>query len=339
MTHPAHSHKEHEGSLRRRTRRRPVVSVCIVNWNCRAMLRACLKSLSPALQKLRLEVIVVDNASTDGAAPMVARCFHRVVLIRNRTNVGFAKANNQAAGQARGRFLFFLNNDTVVPPGALRRLIQYARANPHVGLVGPRLRNGQGRIQTSCRGRPTIGALLHRTCLLRWTGLFRNAYRRFRDRDRDMQTTRPVEVLMGAALLVPRTVFAELGPWDEGYTFGGEDIDLCTRIGQKYPVVYHPDVEITHYGRVSSRKHIGFAHTNTVIGITRFLRKSTCSRSALLLYKAAMTFDAPLQGLRHALQFSWRRLRGQREQAAKSLVVLRGVRHFLRYGLLAFWLA
>src|ERR1700674_2843963 len=97
MTDPTRAQPEPQPPPCRHTRRRPVVSVCIVNWNCRAILRACLRSLSPALQKLRLEVIVVDNASTDGAAAMVARCFHRVVLIRNCENLGFARANNQAA--------------------------------------------------------------------------------------------------------------------------------------------------------------------------------------------------------------------------------------------------
>jgi GT2 family glycosyltransferase len=315
------------------------VSVCIVNWNCRALLHACLKSLRPALQKVRLEVIVVDNASTDGAAAMVARCFHRVVLIRNRTNVGFARANNQAARRARGRYLFFLNNDTVVPPGALRRLLDFARQNPEAGLVGPRLRNGQGRIQTSCRGCPTVGALLHRTTVLRWTGLFRRAYRRFRERDTDRETTRPVDVLIGAALLMRRKVFAEVGRWDEKYTFGGEDIDLCARVGKKYAVVYHPDVEITHYGRVSSRNHIGFAHMNTVVGITRFLGKSGSPRAALLLYKVALTCDAPLQWLGYALQYAWRRFGGRRAPAARSLLALRGVHHFLTRGLLALWKA
>jgi GT2 family glycosyltransferase len=336
MLQPKYSRRHQEHS-RRRTRRPPVVSVCIVNWNCRPLLRACLRSLRPALQKVRLEIIVVDNGSTDGAAAMVARCFPRVVLIRNSANVGFARANNQAAARARGRYLFFLNNDTVAPPGTLRRLLDYARRNPGAGVIGPRLRDGRGRIQTSYRGRPTVGALLHRTYLLRWTGLFRRAYRQYRQRGADPQTARPVEVLMGAAILVRRKVFAELGPWDEGYTFGGEDIDLCTRIGSKYAVVYHPEVEITHFGRASSRQHIGFAHTNTMLGITRYLGKSSCSRTALLMYKLVMTCDAPLEWLGHAVQYTWRRLRGQRERAAKSLVVLRGVQHFLRHGLAPFW--
>jgi GT2 family glycosyltransferase len=323
----------------RRTRRRPQVSVCIVNWNCRHLLRACLRSLRQSVQKVRVEVIVVDNASTDGAAAMVARLFPHVILIRNAENAGFARANNLAAQRARGHYLFFLNNDTLVPPGALRRLLDYARNHPEAGLIGPRLRDGQGRVQISCRRRPTVTALLHRTCMFRWTGIFRKAYHSYREREGDLQTTRSVDVLMGAALLMRRKVFTELGPWDEGYTFGGEDIDLCTRVGRKYAVVYHPDVEITHFGRSSSRKHIGFAHTNTVIGITRFLRKNGTSNFALLIYKAVVTIDAPLLWLGEAAQYAWRRLRGQRERAAKSLLIMRAVQHFMARGLEDFWQA
>jgi GT2 family glycosyltransferase len=322
-----------------RRARRPDVSVCIVNWNCRARLRACLRSLRGRDQKVRLEVIVVDNGSADGAPDMVAAQFPRVRLIRNPDNRGFARANNQAAARARGRFLFFLNNDTVLPPGTLRQLLDYAEAHPEAGLVGPRLRDSAGRTQLSWRGRPTLGALLHRTTLFRLTGLFRAAYRRFRARGAAGEGTRAVEVLMGAALLVPRRVFLECGPWDEGYTFGGEDLDLCTRVGRRYAVVYHPEVAVTHFGRVGSRRHIGFAHTHWVLGIIRFLRQTGSPRAGLLLYKAALTCDAPVQVLAHAAQYLWRRLRGRRLRAARTGVVLRGLTHFLLHGLGPLWRA
>src|SRR5262245_5054433 len=168
------------------------VTICIANWNCRDLLRNCLESLHDQPQGVRLETIVVDNGSGDGAAEMVARDFPEVVLIRNEDNRGFARANNQAAARARGRYLFFLNNDTVVPAQSLSRLVSYADAHPEVGMIGPRLRDPRGRLQISYRRRPTVGALLHRTSLLRWTGLLRGAYCRYRRRGFDPNLQRPV---------------------------------------------------------------------------------------------------------------------------------------------------
>jgi N-acetylglucosaminyl-diphospho-decaprenol L-rhamnosyltransferase len=313
------------------------VSVCIVNWNCRTHLRDCLHSLRAAASEVSLQVLVVDNGSSDGAADMVAEAFPEVVLIRNRDNLGFSRGNNQAARRATGRYLFFLNNDTVVPPGALRGLLDYARAHPEVGIVGPRLRDEHGQTQLSCRSYPSLGAMLHRITWLRWTGLFRRAYRRYRGRDIDTATPRPAEVLMGAALFMPRGVFRSCGPWDEDYTFGGEDIDLCDRVGRRHLLVYHPAIEILHLGRVSSRQHVGYSFSHTMIGITRFLRKSGCSRAGLLFYKCALTLDAPLQWFGHAVRYAWRRLRGQPLRAAKSRLLLRALGHFLRCGLLPLW--
>jgi GT2 family glycosyltransferase len=314
------------------------VSVCIVNWNCREHLQACLQSLREAAMEVALEVLVVDNASTDGAADMVADLFPEVRLVRNAANHGFSHGNNQAARQAQGRYLFFLNNDTVVPANTLRGLVNYAAAHPEVGIVGPQLRDEHGRTQLSWRASPTLGALLHRITWLRWTGLFRRAYRRYRGREGDNTTApRPAEILMGAALFMPRAVFRACGEWDEEYTFGGEDIDLCERVRQRYAVIHHPGLEIVHFGRVSSRQHISFAYTQTVIGVTRFLRKHGCSPSGLLFYKMALTLDAPLRWLGHAVRYAWRRLRGQPLRAAKSRLLLRALGHFIKRGLLPLW--
>jgi N-acetylglucosaminyl-diphospho-decaprenol L-rhamnosyltransferase len=322
-----------------RRRRRIAISVCIVNWNCRDLLHKCLRSLSPRRQRVRLEIVVVDNASTDGAAEMIAKAFPHVQLIRNATNAGFARANNQAARLARGRYLFFLNNDTVVPRGALRRLLAFALANPEAGLIGPQLRDPHGRTQVSCRQQPTVGALLHRTWLFRWTGIFRGAYRRVRPREADEKTTRPAEVLMGAALLARRKLLLEYGLWDENYTFGGEDVDLCTRVRCRHAVIYHPAVTIIHHGRVSSRQRSGYVHTNWLLGMARFLRLHAASPLTLLVYKTAVTVDAPLQFLYHVIQYSCRRLLGKQSKAARSWRGVCEASHFLWHGLLPFWRA
>jgi GT2 family glycosyltransferase len=315
------------------------VSVCIVNWNCKEVLRGCLQSLREQTPDVRLEIFVVDNASTDGAPALVTREFPEVVLLRNAENVGFARANNRAARLACGRYVLFLNNDTVVPPDAVRRLVEYAEAHPEVGMIGPRLRDGKGRFQASYRCRPTLAALLHRTSVLRWTGLFHNAYRRYRRQRFDPEYTGRVELLLGAAMFLPRRVFVECGPWDEGYVFGGEDLDLSTSVGRKYDVVYLPSVEITHYGRVSTRQHVGFCFTHMLMGLARYLRRTGCSPAALLAYKLVVSLDAPMQFMGKGIQYLWRRVLGQNHRAQQSLLAWRGFKHFLTRGLVPFWRA
>jgi GT2 family glycosyltransferase len=317
----------------------PDVSVCIANWNCRELLRRCLESLFGQPQGVRFEVVVVDNGSADGAAEMVAAEFPQVALIRNAENRGFSRANNQAAVVARGRFLFFLNNDTVVPANTLRQFLEFAEANPSVGMVGPRLRGSDGGFQISYRRRPTLAALLHRVSLLRWTGLFRRAYYDYRRDSFEPEGVRPVEVLMGAAVFLPREVFESSGRWDEQYRFGGEDIDLSTQVGQRGLVVYVGSVEVLHHGRVSSRKNIGFAAPNVAIGYVRYFRKAGTSPMALRLYKALVTIDAPVQWAGKLLQGVLRRLTGRPQKASKSWLAARGLWHFMRHELVRFWKA
>src|SRR5690348_2611902 len=125
----------------------PAVAVVIVGWNVRDLLRACLESLRPAWESGQAEVIVVDNASTDGTPAMVREAFPAVQLIINATNCGFGAANNQGMAAARGRAFFLLNPDTVVLPGALDALLAFLDAEPRAGLVAPRLLNPDGSLQ------------------------------------------------------------------------------------------------------------------------------------------------------------------------------------------------
>src|SRR6185437_13163032 len=128
--------------------------------------------------------------------------------------------------RANGRYLFFLNNDTEVPPHTLDNLLDHAIANPAAGMIGPRLREPNGAVQISYRRRPTIAALLHKVSLVRWTGLFRKEYKDYRRGSFVPSGVRLVDTLMGAAVFMPRAVFDGVGGWDERYRFGVEDIDL-----------------------------------------------------------------------------------------------------------------
>lgn len=317
----------------------PDVSVCIANWNCAALLRRCLQSLLDQAQGASFEVIVADNGSTDGAADMVAAEFPEVMLIRNRDNRGFARASNQAAAAASGRFLFFLNNDTLVPANTLRQFLDLAAANPHAGMFGPRLRGADGAFQISYRRRPTLGALLHRVSLLRWTGLFRRAYYEYRRTTFDPTQMRAVEVLMGAAVFLSRAVFDRCGRWDEAYGFGVEDIDLSTQVSRCGPVLFVAQVEIVHYGRAAGRTNIHFAAPNVAIGYVHYFRKAGTGRAALLAYKTVVTLDAPVQIAQKLIEAGWRRATGQRVKARKSVLAARGLWAFLRHELVRFWKA
>jgi hypothetical protein len=302
-------------------------------------LRKCLASIYAQPQGVRFEVVVVDNASSDGAADMVAREFPQVQLVRNRENHGFSRGNNQAARLARGRYLFFLNNDTELPPHTLTEFVTFADRNPGVGMVGPKLRGADGRNQIAYRTKPTLGALLHRVSLVRWTGLFRKAYYRYRRDTFEPDGVRAVECLMGAAVFLPRDVFEASGRWDERYRFGGEDLDLSTQVGRTHEVVYFSSVEILHYGRVSSRANVGFSAPNVAIGYVHYFRKCGASRAALVAYKVLVTVDAPVQIALKAVQAGLRLVRGRPAKARKSWLAATGVWHFMTGELVRFWKA
>jgi GT2 family glycosyltransferase len=320
-------------------RRTVDLSVCIVNWNCRAALRDCLRSLEEQGIGLEYEIIVVDNASTDGAADLVARRFPHVRLVRNATNVGFARANNQAARLARGKYLFFLNNDTIVPREALRRLTAYLQAHPDVIMLGPRLRDPRGKLQMSHRRRPTPRTFLHRTLLFRRLGLGREGYEQYRRRAPGQGRALDVDILMGAAILMPRQPFLYLGGWDEDFTFGGEDMELCHRARRLGRIVYWPEVEITHLGSASSKQHTAFASPHIAIGFAKYFRKTGSSRRALVGYKLAVTLDAPLRLAVRALQYLARCLRTADRKKERCRREIRGTWAFLTRGLVAFWRA
>lgn len=317
---------------------RPVdVSVLIVNWNGQRVLRNCLASLHAGQEDVRLETIVIDNASTDGSADIIPHEFPDVALIQNETNRGFAAANNQAAARAGGRHLFFLNNDTVVPPGTIARLARYLDERPHVVAVGPKLIGEDGLPQRSGRNLPTLGALMHRGVLpVRWMHLFARQYREYRHAF-DPNVSGAVPQLAAAALLVRREAFAQIGGWDESFQFGVEDVDLCLRLAQLGAIHYLADAQVTHLGRVSSHLNRGWVLRSYQCGYVKYFRKHHPSRLAPLAYKAGITIDAPIRLLPLAIKSGVSRLRRRPDEARRSAERAAAIWSFLTHGLVEFW--
>lgn len=317
----------------------PVVSILIVNWNGQKVLRNCLQSLREGHDGLTTEVVVVDNQSSDGSPEIIPQDFPEVVLIRNDSNRGFAAANNQAAARSLGRYLFFLNNDTIVPPGSLQRLAQFLDEHPEAVAAGPKLIGADGLPQRSGRNAITLRAILHQSVLpVRWTGLFAKQYRAYRHAF-DADRSGPVPQLAAAALLVRREPFLQCGQWDEGYTFGVEDVDLCVRLASFGSIYYLAEAWITHLGRVSSHLNRGWVLQAYLCGYVRYFRKHHRSRWAPLIYKAAVTADAPLRLIPLIPKALINRLMNNREGAEKSSAKARALWFFLTRGLLRFWRA
>jgi hypothetical protein len=229
---------------------RPSVSIAIVNWNTRELLRACLASLPFDSPALALDVIVVDNGSTDGSPEMVAAEFPAVRLIRNTENAGFVRATNQGLLAGTGDFLFMLNSDTEVRPGCLERLVEVAASDPAIGAVGPRLLNPDGTPQVSVAPFPLV---IHRLLPSR----FEHAYN-VRVEQHLLASTSGVsrvDWMSGAALLFRRDVLERVGPLDERYFMWYDDVDWAQKLRKAgYDRVFVPDAVIVHHGRSSARK-------------------------------------------------------------------------------------
>lgn len=231
------------------------VSVVIVSFNSRDYLRPCLRSILNHTQGVEYEVIVVDNASADGSAEMVAAEFPQVTLLRRPDNAGFAVAVNEGIRAARGEAILLLNPDAEFAGNILPTMCRYLRAHPGVGVLGPKLLDEDGSLQLSCRRFPGFAtALFNRYSLA--TRLFpKNPFStRYLMTDFDHKGIAEVDWVSGACMMLPRQSFDRIGLLDERYFMYIEDVDLCQRAhGAGYEVVYLPEVAVLHHiGRSSS---------------------------------------------------------------------------------------
>jgi hypothetical protein len=224
------------------------ISICMVSLNCWAVLKDCLESLRDSRPNLTYEIIIVDNGSTDNTVQQIERNFPDVRLIRNGYNAGFTKATNQAIEQSTGRYLLWLNTDTILRPGSLDQLLQFMERTPRAGIVGPKVLNPDGTFQPQCkRGMPTpLASLCYMLGLHRiWPQNPRLGQYLLTHLPVD-QTSR-VDAVSGCCLLARREVWEQIGPLDEQIFAFGEDIDWCVRAKQAgWQVWYYPASSIVH---------------------------------------------------------------------------------------------
>jgi GT2 family glycosyltransferase len=237
------------------------LSIIIVNWNTRDLLSQCLASIAldlehsspsvPLLLSSSLEVFVVDNASTDGSAQMVREKFPWVRLIENGENAGFARANNQAIRESKGRYVALLNSDTEVHRGALEAMLAFMDEHPEAAACGPRLLNGDGSLQPSCHPVLTPGREFWRLIFL--DQIWRRAT--YNQERWNPTVPRRVEVIKGACLVLRRESLDHVGLLDDRYFMYTEEMDLCHRLlGAGYALWWVPYAVVTHYGEASSRQ-------------------------------------------------------------------------------------
>ncbi|WP_246040552.1 glycosyltransferase family 2 protein [Roseovarius arcticus] len=232
----------------------PELSVVIVNWNTVSLLHQVLHSVFNNCGAIRMQIIVIDNASEDGSADMVAREFPGVLLIRNLRNRGFAAANNQGFEVAIGRYVLMLNSDTIVLGDVLAASVRYLNSHPDVGAMGCRVLNPDRTMQRTCSMWPSLINLTLQTsglCKLPWPRFLG----RYQMMDWQRDSERDVDSITGCYLMVRNTVLEQVGPLDESFFFFGEETDWCRRIRMAgCRLVFAPVGEIIHYGSASASK-------------------------------------------------------------------------------------
>ena len=229
------------------------VSIIIVSWNARQHLLNCLNSVVDTADGYSQEIIVVDNGSSDGSCEFVEKEFPHVRLMKNKDNLGFARANNIGIRESTGRYLCLVNSDVVVLDGCIEGLVKCMDSNPTVGIAGPRILNPDRSLQVTCRHFPSIwNNLCQATGLNKVfpkSAFFSEPLMKYWDHD----SVRSVDVMSGCFWMVRRQATDEVGLLDEDFFIYGEDIDWCKRFHKAgWDVMFYPEAEAIHFGGASS---------------------------------------------------------------------------------------
>jgi GT2 family glycosyltransferase len=268
------------------------LSVIIVNWNTRQMLRDCLLSVFRELGDDKADVIVIDNASNDGSAEMVGEDFPQVTLLLNGKNRGFAAANNQGLRIATGRYVLLLNSDTIVHGKVLQSSVEYLERNPNVGAMGCRVLNFDGTTQATGSRFPSILNLILLTSGL-WRVPVVPFFDRYQMRRWDRHDERELDVISGCFLMARANAVEQVGLLDEDFFFFGEETDWCLRFRQAgWSLRLAPVGTITHFGGGSSGP---LNHNRDILlsnALVKLHKKHRGMASAAIVWLILLVFNA-----------------------------------------------
>jgi len=288
----------------------PRLSIVIVSWNTRDLLRECLASLPAACGAVEHQVLVVDNNSADGSDSMVEQEFPSCTLIPSGGNLGFSRGNNLAFPRCAGEYILLLNPDTVCPAGSLATLVAFASARPGLGAVTPRL--------IAADGRPTITCGFFPRVRHHWLGLVdplrllpgRFLQERVVHIPAPAEPSHPVEYIAGACFLIPQAVLQEIGPLDERFFMYFEETDWCWRLaGAGRPVWYCADCEVVHLEGQAAGAVSDFSLRQFQKSYRLFLEKNY-GPSAVPWFRLAQFLEYGLKGLLRLLVPGNRRRNG-----------------------------
>lgn len=268
------------------------LSIVIVNYNVKYFLEQCLYDVIKAASKVSSEIIVVDNDSVDGSCQMVVEKFPQIILIANKANVGFSKANNQAIRIARGEYILLLNPDTVVDEDSFLKITGFMDRTPDAGGLGVKMIDGKGHfLPESKRGLPTPEVAFYK--MFGFSSLFPRSKRfgRYHLGYLDKDQVHQVDVLAGAFMLLRRETLDKVGLLDEDYFMYGEDIDLSYRITKGgYKNYYFPQTTIIHYKGESTKKgsinYVRVFYNAMIIFAEKHFSKENARQSAILINMA-----------------------------------------------------
>ncbi len=266
------------------------LSICILTRNQPELLRLCVASCISEIERAGItgEVIIIDNASTDGSPQGVAHLFPTVRIIRNEENLGFSAANNKAIRVSRGRFVLLLNDDAVLQQGSLELMLQKLESNPKIGALGPKLLNPDGSVQMGFtnkrfpRVRSAFFDLLLFNQFLYKNSLTRALFTEWRGADPSGET----DQVAAACLLARREALDAVGHFDEGFYYLYEDTDLCYRLKKAgWLVFYLAEARVIHYGSSSLKKWSRSERNTTLFRSSTYYFKKHASHGKRLLVR------------------------------------------------------